>query len=119
MAADTWYCDRRHCWHVLQYSLVLLEEVAKLGDSTKLFAFKDTAWRSIFWVSLPPGILFVIGTAASWCRSLRVGYSVAVSETPRVRWRFSRTSEQAGVEMAEDGTSSCRGKSKILDWGWN
>jgi MFS transporter, SP family, solute carrier family 2 (myo-inositol transporter), member 13 len=77
-----------------------VEEVAKLGDPTRLFAFKDTAWRSIFWVSLPPGILFVIG-------------SLMVSESPR--WLFrrgkkdaayaallrSRTSEQAGVELAE------------------
>jgi MFS family permease len=77
-----------------------VEEVAKLGDAAKLFAFKDTAWRSIFWVSLPPGILFVIG-------------SFMVSESPR--WLFrrgkkdaaeaallrSRTSEQAAVELAE------------------
>jgi MFS family permease len=77
-----------------------VEEVAKLGDATKLFAFKDTAWRSIFWVSLPPGILFVIG-------------SFMVSESPR--WLFrrgkkdaaeaallrSRTNEQAAVELAE------------------
>jgi MFS family permease len=77
-----------------------VEEVARLGDSAKLFAFKDTAWRSIFWVSLPPGILFVIG-------------SLMVSESPR--WLFrrgkkaaaysallrSRTEEQANVELAE------------------
>jgi MFS transporter, SP family, solute carrier family 2 (myo-inositol transporter), member 13 len=77
-----------------------VEEVAKLGDPARLFAFKDTAWRSIFWVSLPPGILFVIG-------------GFMVSESPR--WLFlrgkrdaayaallrSRTKEQAGVELAE------------------
>src|SRR5258707_9454310 len=79
---------------------IRVEEVAKLGDATRLFAFKDTAWRGIFWVSLPPGILFVIG-------------SFMVSESPR--WLFrrgkkdaayaallrSRTSEQADVELAE------------------
>jgi SP family myo-inositol transporter-like MFS transporter 13 len=77
-----------------------VEEVAKLGDPARLFAFKDTAWRSIFWVSLPPGILFVIG-------------GFMVSESPR--WLFlrgkrdaayaallrSRTKEQADVELAE------------------
>jgi SP family myo-inositol transporter-like MFS transporter 13 len=77
-----------------------VEEVAKLGDTSRLFAFKDTAWRSIFWVSLPPGILFVIG-------------SLMVSESPR--WLFrrgkkdaayaallrSRTNDQADVEVAE------------------
>ena len=79
---------------------IRVEEVSRLGDPAKLFAFKDTAWRSIFWVSLPPGILFVIG-------------SLMVSESPR--WLFrrgkrdaacaallrSRTSEQADVEFAE------------------
>jgi MFS family permease len=82
------------------YFSVRVEEVAKLGDPARLFAFKDTAWRSIFWVSLPPGILFVIG-------------GFMVSESPR--WLFlrgrrdaayaallrSRTKEQADVELAE------------------
>jgi MFS transporter, SP family, solute carrier family 2 (myo-inositol transporter), member 13 len=77
-----------------------VEEVAKLNDPARLFAFKDTAWRSIFWVSLPPGILFVIG-------------SLMVSESPRWLYRRgkreaayaallrSRTDEQAAVELAE------------------
>ena len=77
-----------------------VDEVAKLGDAEKLFAFKDTAWRSIFWVSLPPGIVFVIG-------------SFLVAESPR--WLFrrgkkdaafrallrSRTEEQARIELQE------------------
>jgi SP family myo-inositol transporter-like MFS transporter 13 len=79
---------------------IRVDEVAKLGDATRLLAFKDTAWRSIFWVSLPPGILFVIG-------------SLMVAESPR--WLFrrgrrdaalgallrSRTTEQANLELAE------------------
>jgi MFS family permease len=82
-----------------------VEEVAKLGDPAKLFAFKDTAWRSIFWVSLPPGILFVIG-------------SFMVSESPR--WLFrrgkraaaeaallrSRSNEQAAIELSEMATTN-------------
>ncbi|HAO80955.1 MAG TPA: MFS transporter [Verrucomicrobia subdivision 3 bacterium] len=77
-----------------------VDEVAKLGNADNLFAFKDTAWRSIFWVSLPPGILFVIG-------------SFMVAESPR--WLFrggkkdaaraallrSRTDEQAENELRE------------------
>ncbi len=77
-----------------------VEEVARLGDPARLFAFKDTAWRSIFWVSLPPGVLFVVG-------------GFMVSESPR--WLFlrgkrdaayaallrSRTKQQADVELAE------------------
>src|ERR1035437_8965867 len=53
-------------------------EVAKLGDAQKLFAFKVTAWRGIFWVSLPPGILFVIG-------------AFMVSESPRWLLRRGKT----------------------------
>jgi MFS family permease len=82
------------------YFSVRVEEVTKLGDPDKLFAFKNTAWRSIFWVSLPPGIIFVIG-----------GFLVA--ESPR--WLFrrgrkdaafaallrSRTEEQAQIELKE------------------
>ncbi len=88
-----------------------VEEVARLGDPARLFAFKDTAWRSIFWVSLPPGILFVIG-------------SLMVSESPR--WLFrrgkrdaayaallrSRTNEQADVELAEMEQTAAAEKAK-------
>jgi MFS transporter, SP family, solute carrier family 2 (myo-inositol transporter), member 13 len=88
-----------------------VQEVAKLGDAAKLFAFKDTAWRSIFWVSLPPGILFVIG-------------SLMVSESPR--WLFrrgkrdaayaallrSRTTQQADTELAEMEQAAASEKAK-------
>ncbi|MGA2018623.1 MAG: MFS transporter [Opitutaceae bacterium] len=42
---------------------IRVAEVARLGDAARLLAFKDAAWRSIFWVSLPPGVLFVLGSA--------------------------------------------------------
>src|SRR6202795_3281091 len=90
---------------------IRVEEVAKLGDPARLFAFKDTAWRSIFWVSLPPGLLFVIG-------------SLMVSESPR--WLFrrgkrdaayaallrSRSDEQANVELAEMEQTAAAEKAK-------
>jgi MFS transporter, SP family, solute carrier family 2 (myo-inositol transporter), member 13 len=77
-----------------------VDQVAKLGDAARLFAFKDTAWRGIFWVSLPPGILFVIG-------------SFLVAESPRWLLRCgkkdaayaallrSRTLDQADLELRE------------------
>jgi MFS family permease len=82
------------------YFSIRVDQVAKLGDPTKLFDFKNAAWRSIFWVSLPPGVLFVIG-------------SFFVAESPR--WLFrggkkeaalnallrSRSSEQAQSELRE------------------
>jgi MFS family permease len=77
-----------------------VQAVAGAADSAALFAFKDQAWRRIFWVSLPPGLLFVLG-------------SLLVSESPR--WLFkrgksaaayaallrSRSGEQASLELQE------------------
>jgi MFS transporter, SP family, solute carrier family 2 (myo-inositol transporter), member 13 len=70
------------------------------SNADTLFKFKDDAWRRIFWVSLPPGLLFVLG-------------GFFVSESPR--WLFrrgardkaltallrSRTPEQAANEIRE------------------
>lgn len=74
--------------------------VEKIADTATLLRFKDRAWRSIFWVSLPPGVLFVLG-------------ALLVTESPR--WLFrrglrsqaqaallrSRTAEQAKIEFDE------------------
>jgi hypothetical protein len=82
------------------YFSLRVEEVARLGNPQLLFAYKDQAWRSIFWVSLPPGLLFVLG-------------GFAVADSPR--WLFrrgqkqlalqallrSRTPEQARLELEE------------------
>ena len=77
-----------------------LDHVAQTGTQEAVFAFKDAAWRGIFWVSLPPGILFVIG-------------SFMLSESPRWLLRRgkkdasyaallrSRSNEQADVELRE------------------
>jgi SP family myo-inositol transporter-like MFS transporter 13 len=65
-----------------------------------LLIVKDQAWRRIFWMSMPPGILFVVG-------------SLFVAESPR--WLFrrgkkemardallrSRSTEQAALELEE------------------
>jgi MFS family permease len=74
--------------------------VEQKADAQALFTFKDHAWREIFWVSLPPGLLFFIG-------------NFYVSESPR--WLFrkgkrdlafkallrSRSEEQCRVELQE------------------
>jgi SP family myo-inositol transporter-like MFS transporter 13 len=86
-------------------------EVARLGDADKLLKFKDTAWRGMFWVSLLPGILYVIG-------------GFFVSESPR--WLFrrgkkdaafqvllrSRSQEQAGIELQEMENIAAREKTR-------
>jgi MFS family permease len=77
-----------------------VDQVAKLGDAARLLAFKDTAWRGIFWVSLPPGILFVIGSfmvAESPRWLLRRGKKDA-AYTALLR---SRTTAQADLELKE------------------
>jgi len=100
-----------------------VDQVAKLGNVNQLFAFKDLAWRRIFWVSLPPGILFVIG-------------SLMVAESPRWLLRRgkddaayaallrSRSTQQADVELGEmqetraaekqNKTSGTRAKEALL-----
>src|SRR6202789_2542978 len=52
-----------------------VEAVTRIADAATVFAFKNQAWRRIFWVSLPPGVLFVLG-------------SLFVAESPR--WLFVR-----------------------------
>jgi MFS transporter, SP family, solute carrier family 2 (myo-inositol transporter), member 13 len=77
-----------------------VDQVAKLGDTARLLAFKDTAWRGIFWVSLPPGILFVIGSlmvAESPRWLLRRGHKEA-AQTALLR---SRANSAADLEMRE------------------
>jgi SP family myo-inositol transporter-like MFS transporter 13 len=77
-----------------------VEAVTRVADAASILSFKNQAWRRIFWVSLPPGVLFVIG-------------SLMIGESPR--WLFrrgkrelaykallrSRTIEQARIELNE------------------
>jgi SP family myo-inositol transporter-like MFS transporter 13 len=85
---------------ISMYFSYRVQEVSKIGDPAALLAFKDTAWRSIFWMSLPPGILFVIG-------------SFFVAESPRWYHRKgkrdlalsslqkSRSGDEAQLELKE------------------
>ncbi len=79
---------------------IWLGKVEALGDAAKLFAAKDTAWRSIFWVSLPPGILFVIGSLIV-AESPRWLYSRGKKEAARTALLRSRTEQQAEIELRE------------------
>jgi MFS family permease len=66
--------------------------VAGTGDATVLFAYEDHAWRNLFWVALPPGILFLLG-------------SLIVSESPR--WLFKRgRKEQALAALLRSRSES-------------
>jgi MFS family permease len=75
-------------------------DVAKLGDAARLFAFKDTAWRGIFWVSMPPGILFVAGSFLV-AESPRWLFRHGKREAARTALLRSRSEDQAEVELRE------------------
>ncbi len=80
------------------YFSIRVDEVAKLGDPAKLFQFKDHAWRGIFWVSLPPGILFVIG-------------SFLVAESPR--WLFRRGNKEGALNALLRSRSTEQAQSEL------
>jgi MFS family permease len=82
------------------YFSIRVDEIQKLGDADKLFAFKDTAWRGIFWISLPPGILFVIGSFMV-AESPRWLFRRGQIDTARAALLRSRTDEQAETELKE------------------
>jgi SP family myo-inositol transporter-like MFS transporter 13 len=82
------------------YFSIGVAEVEKSGDAAKLFQFKDSAWRSIFWVSLPPGVLFVIGSLMV-AESPRWLYRRDKKEAARLALLRSRTEEEADVELKE------------------
>ncbi|MCC6126759.1 MAG: MFS transporter [Pirellulales bacterium] len=77
-----------------------VDGVKKTATAEELLHAQNIAWRGIFWVALPPGILFVLG-------------SFLVAESPR--WLFrrnrkdaaraallrTRTPEQAELELRE------------------
>ena len=89
-----------------------VQAVALASSAATLFAFKDQAWRRIFWVSLPPGVLFVLG-------------SLLVTESPR--WLFrrgrkerafaallrSRIPENAALELQEMEETAHIAKGKL------
>jgi SP family myo-inositol transporter-like MFS transporter 13 len=79
-----------------------VDQVAKLGDASKLFAARDAAWRSIFWVSLPPGILFVLG-----------GFFVA--ESPR--WLFRHGRKDAAFAALLRSGSAAQAELELKEMG--
>ena len=77
-----------------------VEEVARIADSSTLFHFKDQAWRRIFWVSLPPGLLFVLGTLLV-AESPRWLFRRGEVERARAALLRSRTPEEVEFELKE------------------
>jgi MFS transporter, SP family, solute carrier family 2 (myo-inositol transporter), member 13 len=65
-----------------------------------LRAFKDQTWRRIFWVSLPPCVLFVIGTFFV-AESPRWYFRRGKLEKARAALMRSRAPEEAEIELRE------------------
>jgi SP family myo-inositol transporter-like MFS transporter 13 len=93
------------------YFSARVDEVGSLGDAAKLFAFKDSAWRSIFWVSLPPGIFFVIGSCLVG-ESPRWLFRQGRTEDARHALLLSHTDEQTDLEMREMQENAASEKAK-------
>jgi SP family myo-inositol transporter-like MFS transporter 13 len=74
--------------------------VAKTGDASALFAYKDQAWRHLFWVSLPPGILFILGCLLV-TESPRWLFKRGKKQQARAALLRSRIEQQAAVELEE------------------
>ena len=74
--------------------------VEKVASAAAIFAFKNQAWRRIFWVSLPPGVLFVIGSFFL-AESPRWLFERGKTERAHAALLRSRTPEQAHSEMRE------------------
>ena len=89
-----------------------VDQVTQLADPSKLLAFKQTAWRGIFWVSLPPGVLFVIGSFLV-SESPRWLYRRGKKEAARVALTRSRTQEQAEAELREMEETASAEKAKL------
>jgi SP family myo-inositol transporter-like MFS transporter 13 len=77
-----------------------LDHITKLGDPAAIFAFKNSAWRGIFWVSLPPGLLFVIGSFML-AESPRWLLTRGKNEAAYAALLRSRSTEQANLELKE------------------
>lgn len=99
----------------LYYSHVV-DDVAKLGDAAKIFAAKESAWRDIFWSTLPPGILFVIGSFMV-AESPRWLFRRGKIEAARAALLRSRSPEQAEIELNEMEKTAAEEKSTTSNAG--
>ncbi len=87
--------------------------IEKTGNVADLFAAKDHAWRWIFWVSMLPGVLFVIGSFMV-TESPRWLFKKGRTDATRTALLRSRSAEQADLEiseMRETAASESGGKS--------
>ncbi len=76
-----------------------LGKLEELSTAAQVLAFKDTAWRSIFWASLPAGLLFTLGSFFI-AESPRWLYRRGSVEAARKALRLSLPDSRAEIEIA-------------------
>jgi MFS transporter, SP family, solute carrier family 2 (myo-inositol transporter), member 13 len=77
-----------------------LQAVAATASAAVLFHEKDQAWRHIFWISLPPGILFTFG-------------SLFVGESPR--WLYRRGRSQQALASLQRSRSAAKAEIEFAE----
>ena len=89
-----------------------VEAIQYVASASTVFHFKDQAWRRIFWVSLPPGLLFVLGTFFV-AESPRWLFRRGRVEHARAALLRSRTPDEADTELKEmqEAASAVQAKS--------
>jgi SP family myo-inositol transporter-like MFS transporter 13 len=88
--------------------------IEKTGSAEEILAAKDHAWRWIFWVSMLPGLVFIIG-AFMVTESPRWLFKRGKVEATRAALLRSREPEQAEheiEEMRETASNEASGKSR-------
>jgi SP family myo-inositol transporter-like MFS transporter 13 len=85
---------------IAMYFSYQVDAVKAQNDPARLFAFKDHAWRSIFWVSLAPGVVFVLG-------------SFLVAESPR--WLFRRGRKDAALAALLRSRNENQARTELME----
>lgn len=88
-----------------------VEAIERVANPSAIFNFKDEAWRRIFWVSLPPGLLFVIGTFFV-SESPRWLFRRGKLERARIALLRSRAPEEAEIELKEMQDTAAAARTK-------
>ncbi len=92
------------------YTSYHVAEIARTTSPAAVFAAEDHAWRNIFWMSMPPGILFVV-CAFFLAESPRWLFRRNRVEQAHAALLRSRTPEQAAVEIDEMAQIAAEGTS--------
>jgi MFS family permease len=88
-----------------------VDAVTRTGSVDAIFQAKDHAWRSIFWMSMPPGLFFVV-CSFFIAESPRWLFRRGNSEQAHAALLRSRNAGQAAIELREMGDIASEAASK-------